>query len=160
MISEDFRQGGPEPDEPSIDRLPPHSPEAERGVLACIFLSPGECLGICVQKLKTPDVFYELRNRVVYVAMVYLYEHGTPVDVISVQQHLRDRKKLEEVGGVSYLAGLPDEVPSAANLPHYLDIIIAKHHLRQAIGICTDTVGRAFECNGDVSVFIEELGQD
>src|SRR4030095_15110632 len=49
---------------------------------------------------------------------------------------------------------------AAAHLPHYLDIIIAKHHLRQAIGICTDTVGRAFECNGDVSVFIEELGQD
>jgi len=164
MTPEDFRHGGREPerldDEVSIDRLPPHSPEAERGVLGSIFISPPECLGICVQKLKTPEVFYELRNRVVYVALLYLYEHGTPIDVISVQQHLRDRKKLEEVGGVSYLAGLPDEVPSAANLGHYLDIIVAKHHLRRAIGICTDTVARAYDCNGDTTVFIEELGQD
>jgi replicative DNA helicase len=156
---EDSRNGFPEEGE-SIDRLPPHSGDAERATLGCIFLSPSECLGICVQKLKTPEVFYEQRNRVVYQACLWMYEHGKPVDVVSILQHLRDKGKLDEVGGVPYLAGLPDEVPSAANLGHYLDIVLTKHRLRQAINICTDTIGRAFECNGDVSVFIEELGQD
>jgi replicative DNA helicase len=164
MTPEDFQHGGREPehleDETDIDRLPPHSPEAERGVLGCLLLSPSECLAECVQKIKSPDVFYELRNRGIYQAMLALYAKGTPVDTLTVMQHLRDRKQLDEVGGTAYLASLPDEVPSAANLPYYLDIILSKHLLRRAIGICTDTAGRAFECNGDISAFLEELGQD
>ena len=54
---------------PTVDRLPPHSPEAEQGVLGCIFLQPHECLGLCVEKFKTgPTVFYDLRHQVISVS--------------------------------------------------------------------------------------------
>ena len=47
-----------------IDRLPPHSIEAERGVLGCVLLSPGDCLGLCIEKFKSgPELFYDLRHR-------------------------------------------------------------------------------------------------
>ena len=48
-----------------------------------------------------------------------------------MQQRLKDKQLLEEVGGIAYLAALPDAVPSAANLSYYLDIVQEKYLLRQ-----------------------------
>src|SRR3954467_8588920 len=67
-------------DPSKIDRLPPHSLEAEQGVLGCILLSPSECLGECITKLKTgSDVFYDLRHRSIYETMVEMYDSKVPV---------------------------------------------------------------------------------
>ena len=76
---------------PSVDRLPPHSPEAEQGVLGCIFLQPHECLGLCVEKFKTgPTVFYDLRHQVIYELLTEMYDRKEAIDVITVQQRLKD----------------------------------------------------------------------
>ena len=54
-----------------VDRLPPHSIEAEQGVLGCVLLSPNECLNDCIEKFKSgPEVFYDLRHRSVYETLV------------------------------------------------------------------------------------------
>jgi replicative DNA helicase len=143
------------------DRQPPRSIEAEQGVLGCIFLSPSSCVGDCVEKFQDrSDVFYDLRHRAIYETVVELFDQNKAIDVITVQQVLRDRKQLDEIGGVAYLASLPDMVPSAANLGYYIDIVKEKHLLRRAIGICTDTISRAYEHNGEVAVFFEEFGHD
>src|SRR5439155_1817585 len=58
-----------------IDRLPPHSIEAEQGVLGCVLLSPGECLGVCIEKFKSgPELFYDLRHRHIYELLVGMYD--------------------------------------------------------------------------------------
>ena len=51
-----------------LDRLPPHSPEAEQGVLGCVLLSPNECMGECMEKLKDDgkEVFYDLRHQTIF----------------------------------------------------------------------------------------------
>ena len=50
-----------------LDRLPPHSPEAEQGVLGCVLLSPNECMGECIEKFKTgAEVFYDLRHQTIF----------------------------------------------------------------------------------------------
>jgi replicative DNA helicase len=141
-------------------RLPPHSIEAEQGVLGCIMLSPTDSLPEVIQKFKDSKVFYDLRHRTIYETVVWMYDNGKPIDVITLQQVLRDRELLQSVGGVSYLASLPDAVPSAANLGYYIEIVQEKAVIRRAIGICTDTISRAYELNGDVSYFLDELGQD
>ena len=52
------------------DRLPPHSAEAEQGVLGCVLLSPNECMGECIQKLKVgPEVFYDLRHQTIFTVL-------------------------------------------------------------------------------------------
>src|SRR5262245_20997548 len=99
-----------------VDRLPPHSPEAEVGVLGCVLLSPNECMGQCIEKFKeSAEVFYDLRHQTIYTTLAQMYDGREAVDVITLQQRLKDQQLLEQVGGIAYLAGLPDAVPSAAN---------------------------------------------
>src|SRR5437867_4144938 len=112
------------PEAGKADRLPPHSPEAEQGVLGCVLLSPNECLGECVSKFNDrAEVFYDLRHQTIFGALVAMYDAKEAIDVITLQQRLKDKQLLEQVGGISYLAALPDTVPSAANLSYYLDIV-------------------------------------
>src|SRR5262249_10153025 len=108
----------------SVDRLPPHSNDAEQGVLGCILLSPNECMGECLSKLKGgSDVFYDLRHQTIFDAMADMFDKREAIDVITLQQRLKDRQLLEQVGGISYLTSLQDVVPSSANLDYYLTIV-------------------------------------
>src|SRR5258708_8519282 len=62
-----------------VDRLPPHSLEAEQGVLGCVLLAPAECLGECIEKFKPgAEVFYDLRHRTIYEALVQMFDHNIP----------------------------------------------------------------------------------
>ena len=145
----------------SVDRLPPHSPEAEQGVLGCVLLSPNECLGDCVGKFKSgSEVFYDLRHQTIYDALVEMWDARTPIDVITLQQRLKDKQLLEQVGGIAYLAGLPDTVPSAANLSYYLEIVHEKYLLRKMISTCAGVVGRVYDYEGDVDALLDEVEKD
>ena len=157
-----------EPARPAIDRLPPHSPEAEQGVLGCVLLSPNDCMGECVSKFKADkeealsgsDVFYDLRHQTIYETLSQMYDERTPIDLITLQQRLKDKNLLDQVGGLAYLAGLPDTVPSAANLSYYIDIVRDKHILRKMIHACTDVVGRVYEYEGEVDTLVDEVERD
>lgn len=142
----------------SVDRLPPHSTEAEQGVLGCVFLSPHDCLGECVEKFKPgPIVFYDLRHQTIYELLVEMYDRKEAIDVITVQQRLKDKQQLEAVGGIAYLATLPDMVPSAANLSFYVNIVREKYILRKMISTCTDVVARVYEHEGEVDALVDEV---
>jgi hypothetical protein len=130
------------------DRLPPHSPEAEQGVLGCCLLSPELIADRC--KFIRPEMFYDLRHATVWSAMKEMTDKRKVVDVITLQQWLKDRKRLEEIGGISYLASLPDTVPSSANLSYYLDIVLEKHALRQTISVCSEVQNRVYDYEGEV----------
>src|ERR1041384_1720818 len=98
---------------PRLDRLPPHSPEAEQGVLGCILLSPNDCLGECIEKFKSgEEVFYDLRHQTIYKTLAEMYDHRDAIDIITLQQRLKDNQLLEQVGGIAYISALPDTVPS------------------------------------------------
>src|SRR3954468_21218073 len=74
----------------TVDRLPPHSPEAEQGVLGCVLLSPNECMGECIEKLKAgAEVFYDLRHQTIFSAIAEMYDAREAVDVITLQQRLK-----------------------------------------------------------------------
>ena len=146
---------------PRMDRLPPHSPEAEQGVLGCIFLSPNEAMGECIAKLKGgPEVFYDLRHQTIFNVLAEMFDKREGMDLITVQQRLKDKQLLEQVGGLAYLSSLPDTVPSAANLNYYLDIVQEKFLLRKMIQVCTEVVGRIYDYEGEVDVLMDEVERD
>lgn len=145
----------------SVDRLPPHSPEAEQGVLGCILLSPNDSMGECLEKLKAgAEVFYDLRHQSIFATLAEMYDAREAIDLITLQQRLKDRQLLEQVGGLPYLASLPDQVPSAANLSYYLDIVREKHLLRKMISVCTGVVGRVYDYEGEVDTLLDEVERD
>ncbi len=144
-----------------VDRLPPHSPEAEQGVLGCCLLSPAECLNQVAIKLGgESEAFYDLRHRTIFDAMVAMSALKVPVDVVILQQWLKDEQQLENCGGIPYLNALQDGVPSAANLSYYLEIVQEKFLLRTMIQTCTGAVARIYEHEGEVNELLDELQRD
>ena len=144
-----------------VDRLPPHSIEAEQGVLGCVLLSPLECMGECIEKFKSgPEVFYDLRHRTIYEAAVEMYDRKEPIDPITLQQRLKDRQQLEAIGGLAYLSSLPDAVPSAANLSYYQEIVREKFILRKMLQTCTEVASRVYEHEGEVDALLDEAERD
>ena len=155
------RQRPPQRTAPNADRLPPHSLEAEAGVLGCVLLSPNDCMGQCIEKLKAgPEVFYDLRHQTIYAALAEMYDHRDAIDVITLQQRLKDRQLLDQVGGIAYLSSLQDAVPSAANLEYYMDIILEKFLLRKMVHTCTDVVARVYDYEGQVDALMDEVERD
>lgn len=155
------RKPAPSVAAPKLDRLPPHSIEAECGVLGCILLSPNDCMGDCITKLKAAaDTFYDLRHQTIYATMQEMYDARDAIDLVTLQQKLRDRKQLDNVGGLVYLSSLADAVPSAANLEYYLNIVREKYLLRRLIVTCTDMVGRVYEHEGEVDALLDEAERD
>ena len=159
-MSQDLKHS-PRVKQSPVDRLPPSSVEAEQGVLGCVLLSPQDCMGECIEKLKAgPEVFYDLRHATLYTACVEMYDQQKGIDNITVLQWLKDRGQLDGVGGLAYIASLPEAVPTAAGLDYYLDIVLEKYTLRKLIQTCTSIVGRVFENENDVPALVDEAERD
>jgi replicative DNA helicase len=145
---------------PKLDRLPPHSIEAEQGVLGSILLCPGEAVSEAIEKLKGEEVFYDLRHQTIFDALVTMHDAREPIDLITLPQKLRDEQLLAQVGGLDYLSSLPDKSPSAANLSYYADIVREKYLLRRVVQLCSGAVSRIFDEEHDVDVLLDEVERD
>lgn len=160
MITEDFKKvrrrkaAAPDLD---VNRLPPHSSEAEQGIIGCILLSPSQCLAACQERFGTGAPFYDLRHDAIYNACIKL---GKDLDFISLQQYLKDNAELDQIGGIAYLNALQDAVASAANLPYYLDIVVEKYELRRLLDTCRDVADRVYHYEGDIGELLEQVGHD
>lgn len=141
------------------DRLPPHSLEAEQAVLGCCLLD-GQAVAECLEKLRDPTVFYDLRHREIYQLLLEMDRREEAVDLLTVQQRLKEANRLEAVGGLAYLASLPDAVPSAANLAYYADIVREKFLLRLLLQTCTRAIGQVYEHQGDVDGLLDGIERD
>lgn len=142
-------------------KLPPHSIEAEQGVLGCCLLDPANCIGDCIAAFKgNPAVFYDLRHRAIYEELTLMFDARTAVDIVTLSQRLKDKGQLEGVGGLPALASLPDATPSAANLKHYLDIMVEKFTLRRVIHVCTEAVSKANDTGNKAERILDEVERD
>ena len=146
----------------TLDRLPPHDLQMEMGVLGCTLLEPNQCIGECIEKLKDDgkSAFYDLRHQTIYETLSDMFNKRLPIDLITVQQNLKDRQLLDQVGGIAYLSQLQDAVPSAANLSYYLEKIREKYLLRKLIQTCSGVVGRIYDFDGEVEALLDEVEKE
>ncbi len=130
-------------------------------MLGCLLLSPNDCIGDTIEKLKGgAQVFYDLRHRSLYQHLVEMFDGKHAIDLVTIAQRLKDRGELEGVGGLGYLAELPDKVPSAANLDYYINIVWEKFLLRKMLLTCTDIAGRVYEYEGELDALLDEAEKD
>ena len=135
-------------------RLPPQNLEAETSVLGAVLLE-NEALNRVLEILKQDD-FYREAHRRIFAAILHLYEHSEPVDLITLSEVLKSRGDLEDVGGVEYLNSLVNGVPTAANISYYAKIIKEKAILRKLINRATEIVSQSYSNSGDVDEFIDQ----
>src|SRR4051795_4419916 len=141
-----------------VHRTPPHSVEAEQGVLGSMLISPRETIAECVEKINE-EYFYVPAHRTIFDAMVELWDAGAGIDLITFTQVLRDRNLLETVGGAAAVTNLFTFVPTAANVQYYLEIVRDKYILRQIISAATESVRRAYEEQEEVDSLLDEVEQ-
>src|SRR6266498_1406215 len=142
-----------------IHRTPPHSVEAEQGVLGSMLISPRETISECVEKINE-EYFYVPAHQTIYNVLVDLWNAGQAIDLITFTQVLRDRNILESVGGAAFVTNLFTFVPTAANVQYYLDIVRDKYILREIISAATESVRRAYEEQDEVEQRIFAVGED
>jgi hypothetical protein len=127
---------------PDVQQTPPHSDEAEQGVIGSIFQSAGKVIAECVEKIN-PEFFYNPVLRTLYIELLDTWDSGKKIDLITFTQRLRDRKILDALGGVGFVTHLAvDYVPTAANVAYYLDIVREKSIARELIATWTEGVGQ------------------
>src|SRR6059058_3328448 len=141
-----------------LHRTPPHSVEAEQGVLGSMLISPRETIAECVEKINE-EYFYVPAHRTIYDVLVELWNAGQAIDLITFTQVLRDRNLLDSVGGAAFVTNLFTFVPTAANVQYYLEIVRDKYILRQIISAATESVRRAYEEQDEVNNLLDEVEQ-
>lgn len=133
----------------TVDRLPPHAPEMEMGVLSCAIQWPAEAMLACIEKFRgKADVFYDLRHQTIYRVLAEMFDKQEAVDTVLLGQRLKDKGVLEEVGGYPYLAALPDVAFSVTLLPGYLDVVWEKYLLRMAAEKFSDALQQIYGWQG------------
>ena len=115
----------------SLSTSPLEAIEAETAVLGAVFLD-NSIMDQLVTTLEPRD-FSDEKNRMLWQAMVHLYNDGQPIDVVTMANMLRTYDRYEELGGVQYITQLARAVPSAANAPYYAGIIRSAAYRRRAV---------------------------
>ncbi len=101
------------------------------------------------------DDFYREDHKAIYDAIITLYNTGKPVDIITVKAELMSVGKLDAVGGLEYLASLPDRVPTTANAEQYIRIVEEKSMLRGLIKTANEIINLGYSQEEDVDVLME-----
>ena len=132
----------------SVQRIPPHDEEAEQAVIGSM-LTDKDAVASAIEVLK-PDDFYADYNKTIYEAIMNIYAKAEPIDIITVKNELTSLEKLEAVGGLEYLASLPEKVPTTANVEKYVKIVEEKSLLRNLIKTANNLIELGYNQNEDV----------
>jgi replicative DNA helicase len=143
---------------PGKDRIPPHNDDAERAVIGAMLIDDN-AIGIVGQYLLKED-FYSSRNRKIFEAILALFNRGTRPDLLTLSGELEKAGKLDEAGGVDYIASLTHAVPSSANAEYYSQIVQNDSMRRALIRISGDIGARAFDERVEPKDLLEETQQE
>ena len=131
-----------------LGKVPPHDIEAEQAILGSM-LTDKDAVINAIEVLKE-DAFYREDNRLIYGAILSLYSRNEPIDIITVKAELVDQGKFDKVGGLEYLALLPEKVPTTANVDKYIKIVDEKAMLRNLIKSANELVSLGYDETEDV----------
>ncbi|MDO5037847.1 MAG: replicative DNA helicase [Tissierellia bacterium] len=134
-------------------RIPPHSQETEVAILGAMMVAK-ESITQAIEILKREDFYYEA-HRQIFDAIVSLYNRNESVDLITVSSLLEKKKKLQEVGGATYLASLTASVGAISSTEAYCNIVKEKATLRALIESGSEIVAEAYEDSEEVDAIIE-----
>lgn len=137
-----------------LGKIPPHDIDAEQAVIGSM-LTDKDAVIDAVEILK-PDDFYRQDNKIIYESILNLYNRAEPIDIITVKSELASLGKLEAVGGLEYLAILPDKVPTTANVDKYIKIVEEKSILRRLIKASNELIDLGYAGTEELDVILDQ----
>jgi len=137
-----------------LTKIPPHNIEAERAALGAMLLEK-EAITDAVEFLKEND-FYRDQHRTIFRGILELYNENEPVDLITLGNWLHAREELEKVGGILYLTELMSDVPTAAGIKHYCDIIRDRALQRVLIKTADEIINTAYSSDREIKDLLNE----
>ncbi|MBU1448188.1 MAG: replicative DNA helicase [Gammaproteobacteria bacterium] len=136
-------------------KLPPHSVEAEQSVLGGILLDTSAWDK--VTDLLGETDFYRGEHRLIWRHIGRLNEQARPVDVITLAESLESNGELDKAGGLTYLGSLAQNVPSAANIRRYAEIVRERAIMRKLVEVGSDIATSAYNPSGrDAGQLLDE----
>ena len=136
-----------------LGKVPPHDLEAEQAIIGSM-LTDKDAVISAIEVLKEED-FYREDNKAIYSAILNLYNKAEPIDIITVKAELESMGKFEQVGGLEYLAELPEKVPTTANASKYIKIVEEKSELRTLIKAANEIIETGYDPTEDVEDIME-----
>ena len=141
----------------TVDRLPPHSAEAEEAVLGSLLIDPDAILEVA--SFLKPEAFYRDQNKWIYQAILDLHDAREPLDFITLADTLRKRSQLEDVGGEAYLISLLNAVPTSVNARSYGRIVEAAAVRRRMLTAASSIASLAYDEDENVNVILDRAEQ-
>ena len=126
-------------------RIPPHSEEAERGVLGSVLLDPSGSIDKCLAKRLNSASFFDRRHQALFEQMVDMSQSNMPMDAITIAEWLKDHNALDKVGGYDYLVHLQESTLVPAHVEFYCDIVQDKRLYRSLIEKSSETIDAAYK---------------
>ena len=138
-------------------RVPPQAVEIEQAVLGAMLIEHGAAT-IALQMLKMED-FYQHSHQHIFQTLSRLYERDNPLDLLTVENELKDQNLLDAVGGPSYLSDLTRMVSSSANIEYHAQIITEKAIKRNLIKNCTEVITESYDSSSDAYDVLDDAEQ-
>lgn len=138
-------------------RIPPHSLEAEQSLLCALLIDSNAMLK--VGDIVRVDDFYHATNKIVFEAMIELYERHQPIDLLTLGNRLEEKNLLKQIGGRTTIAELTTVVSTSANVRHYAEIISKKAALRRLVTAAGEITDLGYDESQDVDVVIDQAEQ-
>ena len=135
------------------ERVPPQSIEAEQSVLGAMLIDR-DAIALVIEILGQDD-FYRESHKLIFAAMLDIYNKGEAVDMITLTEALKRENKLDDVGGLAYITALANMVPTAANVKYHAEIVAEKAVLRNLIRVSTEIAAMGYEGSDDVGLLID-----
>ena len=136
-----------------FNKVPPHDLEAEQAVIGSM-LTDKDAVISAIEVLTDTD-FYREDNKIIYSAIMNLYNRGEPIDIITLKSELSSMGKFEAIGGLEYLAELPEKVPTTANVDKYIKIVEEKSTLRTLIRTANELLTLGYDPTQEVEMLID-----
>lgn len=136
------------------NKKPPQNIEAEQSLLGCLMLDKNAI--VKVADFISAEDFYKDSHKEIYSAMMDLFSKMEPIDIISISTRLKEKEKLEQIGGSGYLSSLINIVPTATHVANYAKIVREKKVLRDLIEASHEIGLDAFDESQDVDFLLDK----
>lgn len=141
-------------DDAVLKRIMPHSVEAEQSVIGAMIMDRDAI--VAASEIITEDDFYNKQYGILFETMIELNDEGKPVDLVTLQNRLREKDVPPEVSSLEFVRDLITAVPTSANIKHYANIVSEKATLRKLIKLNDEITNTCYQGKENLEVILEE----